>query len=95
MNASDFQMMATMLKEQSGLVITPEKAYLVENRLQPVARKWGFGNLDQLANSIADFDVIVLIAHEGLFHRFDVVHIAFLLYPSSDVLARNCSGPPV
>src|SRR3546814_20002483 len=34
MNASDFQMMATMLKEQSGLMITPEKAYLVENRLQ-------------------------------------------------------------
>lgn len=52
MNASDFQMMATMLKEQSGLVITPEKAYLVENRLQPVARKWGFGNLDQLVGAL-------------------------------------------
>lgn len=52
MNTSDFQMMATMLKEQSGLVITPEKAYLVENRLQPVARKWGFGNLDQLVGAL-------------------------------------------
>jgi len=52
MNASDFQMMATMLREQSGLVITPEKAYLVENRLQPVARKWGFGNLDQLVGAL-------------------------------------------
>lgn len=52
MNTSDFQMMATMLKEQSGLVITPEKAYLVENRLQPVARKWGFANLDQLVGAL-------------------------------------------
>lgn len=52
MNTSDFQMMATMLKEESGLVITPEKAYLVENRLQPVARKWGFGNLDQLVGAL-------------------------------------------
>lgn len=52
MNASDFQMMAAMLREQSGLVITPEKAYLVENRLQPVARKWGFGNLDQLVGAL-------------------------------------------
>jgi chemotaxis protein methyltransferase CheR len=52
MNSSDFQMIATLLKEQSGLVITPEKAYLVENRLQPVARKWGFGNLDQLLGAL-------------------------------------------
>jgi len=52
MNTSDFQMIATMLREQSGLVITPEKAYLVENRLQPVARKWGFGNLDQLIGAL-------------------------------------------
>ena len=52
MNTSDFQMIAAMLKEQSGLVITPEKAYLVENRLQPVARKWGFGNLDQLVGAL-------------------------------------------
>ncbi|HEY9566653.1 MAG TPA: protein-glutamate O-methyltransferase [Thalassobaculum sp.] len=52
MNASDFQMMATMLKEQSGLMITPEKAYLVENRLQPVARRWGFANLDQLVGAL-------------------------------------------
>src|SRR3546814_12745840 len=47
-----FQMMATMLKEQSGLMITPEKAYLVENRLQPVARRWGFANLDQLVGAL-------------------------------------------
>src|SRR3546814_20790572 len=52
MNASDFQMMATMLKEQSGLMIPPEKAYLVENRLQPVARRWGFANLDQLVGAL-------------------------------------------
>ncbi|MEQ8397730.1 protein-glutamate O-methyltransferase [Thalassobaculum sp.] len=52
MNTSDFQMIATMLREQSGLVITPEKAYLVENRLQPVARKWGYASLDQLVGAM-------------------------------------------
>lgn len=35
----DFAFLAALLKRRSGLVITPEKLYLVESRLMPLARK--------------------------------------------------------
>ena len=34
----DFDFLARLLKERSGLVITPDKAYLLESRLMPLAR---------------------------------------------------------
>jgi chemotaxis protein methyltransferase CheR len=34
----DFDFLAKLLKERSGLVITPDKAYLLESRLMPLAR---------------------------------------------------------
>jgi chemotaxis protein methyltransferase CheR len=48
----DFDMLATLLKQQSGLVITKDKAYLLESRLMPVARKWNLKTLDDLATAI-------------------------------------------
>ncbi|WP_299618378.1 protein-glutamate O-methyltransferase CheR [Pelagibius sp.] len=48
MNVNDFEYIAELLYKRSGLVITQEKAYLLESRLNPVARKWeldGFENL--------------------------------------------------
>src|SRR3546814_16597167 len=44
MNASVFQMMATMPKDNTGLLITPEQAYHVYTRQHSVARRWGFAN---------------------------------------------------
>jgi chemotaxis protein methyltransferase CheR len=52
MNQSDFDFIAGLLKQTSGLVLTPEKAYLLESRLMPVARKFGFENLDNLVESV-------------------------------------------
>lgn len=52
MNQSDFDFIAGLLKQISGLVLTPEKAYLLESRLMPVARKFGFDNLDNLVASV-------------------------------------------
>ena len=52
MNQSDFDFIAGLLKQTSGLVLTPEKAYLLESRLMPVARKFGFDNLDNLVASV-------------------------------------------
>ena len=48
MKPDDFTYVSTLLKERSGLVLTPDKAYLLESRLMPVTRKHGLKGLDDL-----------------------------------------------
>ncbi|GAB3452212.1 CheR family methyltransferase [Insolitispirillum peregrinum] len=48
MKPDDFDFLAKMLKERSGLVLTPDKSYLLESRLMPVARKRGLKGLEDL-----------------------------------------------
>ncbi|CAK0758238.1 chemotaxis protein methyltransferase CheR [uncultured Gammaproteobacteria bacterium] len=52
MKVEDFDMFCTLLKQRSGLVLTKDKAYLLESRLMPVARKWNFKGLDELAGAV-------------------------------------------
>ena len=52
MNVNDFEMITRLLKERSGLVLTKDKAYLLESRLNPVARKWQFKGFDELAQAV-------------------------------------------
>ena len=49
MNDSDYRFFEDLLKRESGLMITPEKAYLLESRLLPVAAKAGAQGLPELA----------------------------------------------
>ena len=42
MNRKDFAYLAEMLRRRSGLVLTQQKAHLVESRLTPVMRRFGF-----------------------------------------------------
>ncbi|MFC7333248.1 protein-glutamate O-methyltransferase [Rhodocista pekingensis] len=49
MKVEDFDMFCTLLKQRSGLVLTKDKAYLLESRLMPIARKWSVKGLDELA----------------------------------------------
>ncbi|MDF1793700.1 MAG: protein-glutamate O-methyltransferase [Thalassobaculaceae bacterium] len=77
MKPADFELLSKLLREQSGLVVTPEKAYLLENRLQPVARKWGIDSLDALVTTMrgrADQKLIkdvvdAMTTNESLFFR--------------------------
>ena len=52
MNVSDFDIVSTLLKDRSGLVLTQDKAYLLESRLGPVARKWEFSGFEQLVQAL-------------------------------------------
>ena len=52
MRPEDFDFIAKMLKDRSGLVISRDKAYLLESRLTPVARKRGLKGLDELVASL-------------------------------------------
>lgn len=52
MNSDDFEFMRDMLKTRSGLVVTPDKIYLLESRLTPLARRIGLEGLDDLVAKI-------------------------------------------
>lgn len=52
MNQADFDFIADLLKRESGLIITTEKMYLLENRLTPIARARSMEGLDDLIKSL-------------------------------------------
>lgn len=52
MNQVDFDFISGLIKAGSGLVLTIEKAYLLESRLIPVARKHGLENLEGLIAAV-------------------------------------------
>lgn len=47
-SAIDFDFVAREVKERSGLVLTPDKGYLLDTRLGPLARKDGFASVEEM-----------------------------------------------
>lgn len=54
MKKEDFDLFADIVKKRSGIALTPEKAYLLESRLMPVARKLNLKDLEELAHMVRD-----------------------------------------
>lgn len=52
MKPDDFDFITGLVKERSGLILTKDKAYLLESRLMPVARKHELSTLDELIGEI-------------------------------------------
>jgi len=52
MKPEDFDLFSLLVKQRSGLLLTKDKAYLLESRLIPVARKWNLKTLEDLAGAI-------------------------------------------
>jgi chemotaxis protein methyltransferase CheR len=52
MNGGEFDVLSGLVRKHSGLVLTPDKAYLLESRLLPVARKWRLKSLSELAAAL-------------------------------------------
>ena len=84
MSPADFDFLVRLLKERSGLVLTREKAYLVENRLLPVARKHDLPDLKDLINGlVAENPVLIkdvveaMTTNESFFFRDRVPFDAF------------------
>jgi len=48
MRIADFDLYKDLLKEKSGIVVTPDKSYLLDSRLTPVAKKWGYNTIDAM-----------------------------------------------
>jgi chemotaxis protein methyltransferase CheR len=58
----DYEFLRKLLKERSGLVLAPDKQYLVESRLLPVARKAGSTTLAELVQNLRGPQAEPLIA---------------------------------
>ena len=77
MKPDNFQFMASLAKERSGLVLTEEKVYLLDSRLMPLARRKNIETLDEFVemlrrdNDFNDINVAVeaLTTNETLFFR--------------------------
>jgi len=52
MTPEDVDLFSQIVKERSGLVVAPNKAYLLESRLLPVARRHNLGGLVELAEKV-------------------------------------------
>jgi chemotaxis protein methyltransferase CheR len=52
MKLTDFDIYKDLLKEKSGLSLSQDKAYLLESRLNPVAKKWGYENLEAMTGKL-------------------------------------------
>jgi chemotaxis protein methyltransferase CheR len=84
MKPDNFQFMATLAKERSGLVLNEDKVYLLDSRLMPLARRKNIETLDEFVEMLRrdkDFNDInnaveALTTNETLFFRdtqpFDV-----------------------
>jgi len=52
MNKLEFDYLKQTLYERSGLIVTPDKGYLIESRLMPIARRRGVENVEKLIEQI-------------------------------------------
>lgn len=52
MKPEDFDLFSSLVKQRSGLVLSKDKAYLLESRLVPVARKYNLKTLEELAQLV-------------------------------------------
>jgi chemotaxis protein methyltransferase CheR len=73
----DFAFFTKYIYDQTGLVLGPDKMYLIESRLAPLARKYGVANIDLLVGQLrtaktADLqrDVVdAMMTNESFFFR--------------------------
>lgn len=52
MSGGDFEYFCDLIKDRSGIVLSPEKSYLVENRLAPIARQHEHADVPALLRAI-------------------------------------------
>lgn len=52
MTPQEFDFVAKLVRKECGLVLSTDKAYLVESRLSPVARKLGLGTADAFVREL-------------------------------------------
>ena len=95
----EFNFIAGMLKQRSGLSLTPDKTYLLETRLQPLAKAAGLDDIPQLIKQLRanpsgglTYQVIeAMTTNESMFFRdtkpFD--HLTKIILPAMKAAGKN------
>lgn len=87
----DFEYAARLMKERSGLVLTRDKGYLLENRLMPVVRQHNFKSFHELVAALRTGDptlqtsaVDAMMSKDTAFFRDwkPFVHFAKIVLPN-------------
>ncbi len=76
-NSNDFQYLQNFLKTSSGLIVNPEKEYLLKSRLEPLARSNGMNSIAELvvgmkgaaSTELKGFVTDAMTTNESLFFR--------------------------
>ena len=67
MNQKDFAYLAELLRRRSGLLLTQQKAHLVEGRLAPVMRRFGFKDSASLMRELRhDHEALAIAVIEAM-----------------------------
>lgn len=100
MKPGDFDYIANLVRDRSGLVLTPDKTYLVESRLGPIARKEGIPSLEELVSilrmrgdlRLIDAVVDAMTTNETFFFRDKTPfeHLENIIIP--DLVAKKRGG---
>jgi chemotaxis protein methyltransferase CheR len=61
MKISDFELYRDLLQRNSGLSLTPEKSFILDSRLTPVARKWGYPTLEAMTLALRGVPDVALL----------------------------------
>ena len=76
MTPTDFDYVSQILKRRSGLVLTPEKAYLIQSRVSPLLRRHGLASVEVLVQKMRGGDeritrdvVEAMTTNESFFFR--------------------------
>jgi len=103
MRPSSFEIFGSLLRANSGLVIGPEKLYLLEVRLGPILKREGLADLDALADALrrpAKADLVrtvveAMTTNESFFFRDDkpFAHVRAAALPA--LLAARAPGSPI
>jgi chemotaxis protein methyltransferase CheR len=100
MNPALFETLAALLKSRSGLVIGPDKLYLLEVRLAPIVKAEGLRDLDALADrlrrpgteALAHAVVEAMTTNESFFFRDDKPFAHFRTRALPEFVAARPAG---
>ena len=74
MRLTDFDVYRDILREKSGILIAPDKTSLLDSRLSPVAKRWGYASVELMTLSLKAVPEKQLVEDvvEALDHAVDV-----------------------
>lgn len=99
LSTEEFEFLAGFLKQRSGLALTADKGYLIETRLQPIAKAAGMGDVRALIGVLRSNPPAPLVTqiveamttNESMFFRdtkpFD--HLSKVILPAMKAAGRN------